>query len=787
MLRLLLTLCALFTLTGSVSISLQQQVSISRCPITYYTKKYENVYVDSNDNRIRICFRGPADSTDCIKGPVIDANSPIQFNTYQDGSLNDKIRKELGHLTNALKCYSYFSFLSDKRLTTLKIYQFGIETALGLDYSDYQQPNTPSTEHPRYTSTLVNGKEVQTLTAVIPAREYYVDITGCRPSGFGMARDTTKSVPEICTTYSCSLAAVGSSTTCGDGEYCDGKGSCRQMEMCTVTGPTVIDFKEKINSVSDRCEYSLLHDQSTGFSLKANFLDRRRRDVSFVDSLTLDFSDSDDIQLLQGHRVTVAGSPVTLTSSVQTSGGVDLSKDQTGVTASFSLQSSSVSVFYDGTTVQIFIDVLAGKSYTGLCADSSTSSSSRLSSDASCLNQYEDKVDDKVNCTTMTQQCNILKSAPFSSCNSKVDPQPYITACTETMCTYPDVDGLRCQFLESYAKVCEKKEVNLQNWETGAQCSDSTLMCQNTICSDHEFCGEIFGTAGCRCRAIFAAPYINSSSFGGPTVCDHNSASLTLVNCLLDQKGINSSSLTLLDKTCKGQVNDKTHTLTFNFTSDSCGTIVNTNNSQVIFTNAVTLQDEITRKDHAYIEFSCIYKKPEVNHVAFRIQDSPVVQSVTSGKWNHTVTMVAFADASRTQMVDTNYQVQLNQKIWVELKSSGLDENLISTVTDSCWATNQQSSDSTQKYFLIQDGCANLADQTVQVERNGDGILNYFSFNMFKFTDESRDLYLHCKLQLCLKQEGNCIPQCSSQGKRRRRSAKYNQEEAAFLSMGWSA
>ncbi|KAF6735295.1 hypothetical protein FQA47_022073 [Oryzias melastigma] len=184
-----------------------------------------NLKVDSNDNRIRICFRGPADSTDCIKGPVIDANSPIQFNTYQDGSLNDKIRKELGHLTNALKCYSYFSFLSDKRLTTLKMYQFGIETALGLDYSDYQQPNTPSTEHPRYTSTLVNGKEVQTLTAVIPAREYYVDITGCRPSGFGMARDTTKSVPEICTTYSCSLTAVGSSTTCGDGEYCDGKGS----------------------------------------------------------------------------------------------------------------------------------------------------------------------------------------------------------------------------------------------------------------------------------------------------------------------------------------------------------------------------------------------------------------------------------------------------------------------------------------------------------------------------------------------------------------------------------
>ncbi|RVE60721.1 hypothetical protein OJAV_G00184000 [Oryzias javanicus] len=754
MLRLLLTLCALFTIKGS-ALQLPQQLSISRCPITYYTKKYESVYVDSINNRFRICFRGPADSTDCIKGPVIDANSQFTFNT-------------------------------DKRLTTLKLFQFGTETVLELDYSDYQPPGTPSTEHPRYANTLVNGKEVQSLTAVLQAREYYVDITGCRPSDFGMARNTKTSVLETCTNYTCSLTAVGSSTTCGDREYCDGKGSCRKMEICTANGPTVIDFKEKINSVSDRCEYTLLHDQSAGFTLKANFLERRRRDVSFVDSLTLDFSDSDDIQLLQGQRVMKAGSPVTLTSSVQTFSGVDLSKDQTGVTASFSLQGSSFSVFYDGTTVQISIDVLAYKSHTGLCADSGSSSSSRLSSDASCLTQYADKVDDEVNCTAMTQQCNILKSAPFSSCNSKVDPQPYITACTETMCKYPDEDGLRCQFLEAYAKACAKKQVILQNWETAAQCSNSAVMCQNTICSDHEFCGDIFGTAGCRCRAIFAAPYLNSSTYGSPTVCEHNSASLTLVNCLLDQKGINSSNLTLLDKTCKGQVNEKTHMLTFNFTSESCGTIVHTNNSKVIFTNAVTLKDEITRKDHAYIEFSCFYKKPEVNHVAFRIQDSPVVQSVTSGTWNHTVTMVAFADASRTQMVDTNYQVQLNQKIWVELKSSGLDENLISTVTDSCWATNQQSYDSSQKYFLIQDGCANLADQTVQVERNGDGVLNYFSFNMFKFTDESRDLYLHCKLQLCLKQEGNCIPECSSQGKRRRRSMQ-NPEDSAYLSMGWSA
>uniref|UniRef100_A0A3B3I3H8 ZP domain-containing protein n=1 Tax=Oryzias latipes TaxID=8090 RepID=A0A3B3I3H8_ORYLA len=790
MLRLLLLLFSVVTLAGSVIITQKQQVSIAQCPITYYTEKYTNVYTDVSNGRLMICFKGfynPGKSNDCIQGPVIDKNQ-ITFNIYQDNSLSSTIRQKLKLLTNDLKCYSYFSFLSEGRTTALKLYQFGTQTALGLQYSDYQQPGTGSTDYPRYAYTLVNNEQVHSVVASKAAVENYGDITGCRLNGFGMARNTVKSFPETCTTGSCSSAAVVTSTTCGDREYCDGKGSCKQRGLCTVTGPTVIDFRGQMNSVSDRCEYTLLQDQSTGFTLKANFLERRRRDVSFVDSVTLDFSQGADIQLLQGHRVLVGGSPVTLSGSVQTFNGVGLSKDQTGVTANISLGGASFSLFFDGTTAQIFIDVLAGHSYKGLCENSSSFSSSKLSSDSSCQQQYQEKVDNTVNCTAVTQQCNILKSSPFSSCNAVVDPQPYIAACTETLCKYPAVDGLRCQFLGAYAKACQKRQVNIQNWETAAQCSSSTVMCPGRTCSDHEFCGQIDNSTatGCRCKAIFAAPYINSSSFGAPTVCQHNSASLTLVGCLLEQRGIDYSLLTLLDKTCKGQVDETTHLMTFNFTSDNCGTIVTTKKGQVIFTNAVTLKDKITRKDQAYIEFSCLYKKPEVNHVAFRIQDSPVVQTVVSGDWNHTVTMKAFADSMRTQMLDRSYQVQLNQKIWVELKSSGLDENLISTVTDSCWATNQPSSDSSQKYFLIKNGCANIDDQTVQVERNGDGTLNYFSFNMFKFTDESRDLYLHCKLQLCLKQEGNCIPVCSAQGKRRRRSAKYRQRDAAFLSMGWS-
>uniref|UniRef100_A0A3P9LBU9 ZP domain-containing protein n=1 Tax=Oryzias latipes TaxID=8090 RepID=A0A3P9LBU9_ORYLA len=561
--------------------------------------------------------------------------------------------------------------------------------------------------------------------------------------------------------------------------------SCLVKGLCTVTGPTVIDFRGQMNSVSDRCEYTLLQDQSTGFTLKANFLERRRRDVSFVDSVTLDFSQGADIQLLQGHRVLVS-SPVTLSGSVQTFNGVGLSKDQTGVTANISLNGSPVSLFFDGTTAQIYIGVPVNVK--GLCADSSSSSSSRLpdcvlSVTFSCQQQYEDPADDTINITAVIEQCNILKSAPFSSCNAVVDPESYIIACRNTLNKYPAVDGLRCQFLKAYAKACQK----ITHLFFSADHPEP--ICQDK-CSDHEFCGDIHGNTDCRCRAIYASQYTEQNRLGGPTVCKDNTASLTLVGCLLKENGIDYNHLHLNDKTCTGVMDPESHILKFNFSSDSCGTEVTTNNSQVIFTNAVVTRnsssDLITRQDKVFIEFSCSHPAPELQNVAFKIIDNSVEVVLQSGEWHYNLTMKAYSDAAQTQLLGPNSDVRLNQKIWIVLETNGLDEEVVSVVTDSCWATSGNSPSSSPRYDLITDGCANAEDETVQVMGNGEGTSNSFSFNMFEFSGkEPSEVYLHCQLQLCVKKNNSCVPGCSGSA-RRRRSLRYRRGAPALISMVWT-
>uniref|UniRef100_A0A3P9I9A5 ZP domain-containing protein n=1 Tax=Oryzias latipes TaxID=8090 RepID=A0A3P9I9A5_ORYLA len=550
-------------------------------------------------------------------------------------------------------------------------------------------------------------------------------------------------------------------------------------DLCTVTGPSVIDITGDVNSVSDRCEYTLLQDQSTGFTLKANFLERRRRDVSFVDSVTLDFSQGADIQLLQGHRVLVS-SPVTLSGSVQTFNGVGLSKDQTGVTANISLNGSPVSLFFDGTTAQIYMDVPVGYTFEGLCANSSSFSSSRLSDCVlfvTCSCQlYEDSADTTIDSNTVAQQCNILKSAPFSSCNNDVDPESYIIACRNTLNKYPAVDGLRCQFLKAYAKALTHLFFSADHPEP---------ICQDK-CSDHEFCGDIHGNTDCRCRAIYASEYTEQNRLGGPTVCKDNTASLTLVGCLLKENGIDYTHLHLNDKTCKGVMDPESHMLEFSFSSDSCGTEVTTNNSQVIFTNAVVTRnsssDLITRQDKVFIEFSCSHPKPELQNVAFNILDNSVEVVLQSGEWHYNLTMKAYSDAAQTQLLGPKSDVRLNQKIWIVLETNGLDEEVVSVVTDSCWATSGNSPSSSPRYDLITDGCANVADGTVEVMGNGQGTSNSFSFNMFEFSGkEPSEVYLHCQLQLCVKENNSCEPV-----PRRRRSLRYRRGAPALISMVWT-
>lgn len=68
--------------------------------------------------------------------------------------------------------------------------------------------------------------------------------------------------------------------------------------------------------------------------------------------------------------------------------------------------------------------------------------------------------------------------------------------------------------------------------------------------------------------------------------------------------------------------------------------------------------------------------------------------------------MMAYTDALRTEAIQPNTSIQLDQRVWVEFKAEKLDGQMLSLVTESCWATNQPSPESSLRYDLIINGCA---------------------------------------------------------------------------------
>ncbi|XP_068590227.1 uncharacterized protein [Cebidichthys violaceus] len=673
---------------------------------------------------------------------------------------------------------------------------FGTQAILAIKtYSGYQNVDVEA-------DAQVNGLTVskQKFQTADTNKGIITDVSGCRLSGVVYKTNTTVRDPNICSTVTCDVSGVATAVSdCGPMEHCQGNGSCVLNAMCSVTGSTVIGFVGRVHTVPDRCGYTLMGSLLfPGLRVLGVFQERRRKDVSFLDRVILQLEGAGvQISLEQGGRVQLDDKVLTLNTTAQVVHGVELSRDQTGATAKISASNYTVSVLFDGYTTLIHMTGPSGAAVNGLCGNSTRSlNEERVTGHWStgCETQYDDAADSTINCNTTTEWCNLLNQAPFTACNKHIKPEPFITACTNTLCKYPAVDGLKCQFLEAYARACSHhSNVTMESWRTKTNCRRAAF-CKDRFCSAHEFCGERnVGEPRCLCRALFASKYRSTGTLGEPTVCQQSSALVILANCLLEDKSIDYSVLHLNDQSCKAEMDNLTHMVMFNFNSDNtCGTVVTANNSQIIYKNTILTRNIssfglINRHSPVLIDFSCYYNQPEVKTLAIKLKHSSVIQQITSGEWHYNLTMKAYTNADRMNAILPSNNIELDQKIWVELKTDGLDEKMVHVVTDSCWATDQPSPSGSLRYDLIIKGCPNPADQTVKVEGNGLGTSNYFSFNTFQFFSKTGEVYLHCRLEMCVKQNNACAPLCSQAGRRRRSTmSKYEDENPVFISMAWT-
>uniref|UniRef100_A0AAV2MLV1 ZP domain-containing protein n=1 Tax=Knipowitschia caucasica TaxID=637954 RepID=A0AAV2MLV1_KNICA len=740
MLLLLMIVAALSHMTEAAVTS--KQHNITACPITVYGIQHTTVYVSEYNGFLYFCFDGFKASApgDCLRTESSGVGAVSL-------SLSDQVE-------------SNFSSQLDGNSTCSV--QFNIEdesngTKLYLEIS----PETSA---------------VDSIQLSLGVGEML--LSGCRNQGVVLRRNS-KACLSNGSVGICSESSVFSSEPCST---CH-KGECLLEPWCSVTGFSISDITGVLTSIPDRCGYSLL--SRDGLRLGAVFRDRRRTDVSLLDHISLTVGATHLYMGPGGYKLN--GSAVNV-STLQMVEGLSVSRTSSEMSLTYSQE---FDLHFNGHSALIYFRGLDVSAATGLCIDASmelnSAKLSELSQDG-CDTAHTDVEDPTIDCATATEHCNLLNGSVFAPCHAHVDPDPFISSCTQTLCSYPSEDGLQCSFHHTYQALCSRANVTLSDWETQSHCTDAHGLCQGTYCSEHEFCGIHLNKEMCFCRAVFAQKYRSNKMFGEPTECRDNSATLYLAKCLLNEKGIKEQDLLLNDANdpqCRGIMQPETHMIKFSFDSvHPCGTKFTSENDMVIMSNTIQLMNQtgmVTRHDQFTLDFSCFYSQPKIRTVALRIRDSSVVQQLVSGSWSYNLTMKSFLDSAHTRPVLPQTDLGLDQTVWVQLSAAGLNPSLVSIVVDSCWATSHPQSNSTPKYDLVQQGCPNTKDPTVRVVGNGRGTSSVFFFNMFQFKGSS-DIFLHCKVMLCTHKSATCAPTC---GSRRRRSIR-DDPNPGLITLSWS-
>ncbi|XP_019732764.1 alpha-tectorin-like isoform X2 [Hippocampus comes] len=785
LLLLLAATCSHFARTDA------QSTSLNDCPLSIFGETKTNVDIRQGTNSTQFCFT--ADDPSLFECVQISSANELTHNVavgVVTTELEELVKAQLPQVVGTVTCFLEINFSAGGQLSmNISLMSFGSQTVMGVHLTSYEEAFVD----------VQSLDSISGFTANFPTAEgentKYLDLSGCRFEGQVIFPASDVPSSENCINHLCSAQGeLSEEGICGAKETCV-TNTCQPLErVCTVTGGQVIQFFGGVSSIPDRCLYSLL-EPATGssFVLLAAFQDRRSQIMTFLDRLDLILPSSDVT-----FSIDTSGT-VRLNDEIQTLGtaateveGVSLSKNEAGVTLEIS--NEAISIFFDGSTAHI--KVPDGAPLQGLCGNPSNTTYSpiRVSDSRSTLGcERMPRTDNLllVDSVAGMEHCSLLGTQPFAACHSKVPVEPHIQSCNATLSGYPIVDNLKCQFFEAYAQVCKQQfDIDLGDWRVAVDCpSSNQTYCQDHTCSANEFCGDSrFKKNTCLCRAIFASQYKLKNTLGDPPVCQEDRGSISLIGCLLEEDGIDYTTLHLKDENCIGQRDSETHLVTFTFdSSNTCGTETQGNDSFVVLKNSVATGQApnnslITRNKFVEIDFTCVYRQPEVRTLTLQVRGSIVVRQMISQTQNYTLLMQAYSDSGRTQLLEPNAELDLNQQVWIELSADELDGNTVKIVTESCWVTQQPMPNDTLRYDLIVDGCPNIEDGTVEVVGNGLGKDNYFSFRMFQFVD-STSFYLHCNVNLCASPQ--CAPTCA-QG-RRRRALKETAEnlDGGLISLEW--
>ncbi|XP_074475110.1 alpha-tectorin-like [Sebastes fasciatus] len=308
-----------------------------------------------------------------------------------------------------------------------------------------------------------------------------------------------------------------------------------------------------------------------------------------------------------------------------------------------------------------------------------------------------------------SQLCSVItnSSGPFSACHPHSDPQPFFSSCVYDLCLYTKANGILCSDVAAYEKTCSVLGLNISDWRSALYCPESDP-CDQLDCAEHEWCGEKDGVYGCFCDEHHHRP--NNMSYDSSISCNNSSGTMSVSRCQLFEAGFHPGALHLQDHSCNGTVEDGRLVFHFNNEDKLCGTTLRSNGTHFTYANVIqgdvdTHGSPISRERNIHLRFCCEYPLWQALSMDVGINpvESIVRKKLPSGRGRCYVRMIPYQDSGFRYPMTTNMNIdmEIDQRLYVELRTEGVDGRQISTVVESCWATPSNVTSSPVRWDLI--------------------------------------------------------------------------------------
>ncbi|XP_028264266.1 zona pellucida glycoprotein d [Parambassis ranga] len=303
-------------------------------------------------------------------------------------------------------------------------------------------------------------------------------------------------------------------------------------------------------------------------------------------------------------------------------------------------------------------------------------------------------------------------------------------------------------------------------------------VCSVEHCTDRTRCLLSADQRSCKCAVGFYADRCDKDAHIR-VMCGRDYMAIRVIEDFFKYHNVPLESLHLPNKSCRAQreVIDGVSYYMSKISKDTyvtCGgKPLKTNFTHMSYSLSLLsdpqVMGNIIRNPVIKMDFTCVY--PYVRRVSLPFPVVPYSSETVMrvNELDATIDMKLYTDHTYTKAYSSAPTIELRDEVYVEVSVAEPADYFLLMINE-CWATQSPQPNTTEGsvHTLLQNGCVN--DQTVsffnmtegQSGPNGQSSAVRYSFDMFRFTAEPHDLYLHCTVQLCEPDDPqSCTPDCN--------------------------